>query len=64
MMRGMKQQVEKEVILHALEMTGGNRKEAAVILNISLRALFYKIRQYGIEQGGANQPGNGLDHGL
>jgi two-component system response regulator AtoC len=52
MMRTMKQQAEKEVILHALELTGGNRKEAAVILSISLRALFYKIRQYGIEQQG------------
>ena len=51
MMRGMKKQVEKEVILHALEMTGGNRKEGAAILNISLRALFYKINEYGIENG-------------
>jgi len=57
MMRSMKQEAEKEVILRALEMTGGNRKEAAAILNISLRAVFYKIRQYGIEH--AAHPGNG-----
>ncbi len=49
MVRSLKHQAEKEVILQALEMTRGNRKEAATALNISLRALFYKIRQYGIE---------------
>jgi DNA-binding NtrC family response regulator len=49
MIRKMKEEAEREVILRALEMTSGNRKEAAVILCISLRALFYKIRQYGIE---------------
>jgi DNA-binding NtrC family response regulator len=63
MMRSMKQEAEKEVILRALEMTGGNRKEAAAILNISLRAVFYKIRQYGIEHAapsntGGNPPSN------
>jgi two-component system, NtrC family, response regulator AtoC len=58
MMRSMKQEAEKEVILRALEMTGGNRKEAAAILNISLRAVFYKIRQYGIEHA-AHPAGNG-----
>ena len=60
MMRGMKHQMEKEVILHALEMTGGNRKEAATILNISLRAVFYKIRQYGLEQTDSNRSGFGF----
>jgi two-component system response regulator AtoC len=58
MMRNMKQEAEKEVILRALEMTGGNRKEAAAILNISLRAVFYKIRQYGIEPAAPSGPGN------
>ena len=46
------------MILRALEMTGGNRKEAAAILNISLRAVFYKIRQYGIEHVAPSGPGN------
>jgi two-component system response regulator AtoC len=54
MVRRMKEEAEREVILRALEMTGGNRKEAAVVLSISLRALFYKIRQYGIEA--SNEP--------
>ncbi len=61
MMRNMKQEAEKEVILRALEMTGGNRKEAAAILNISLRAVFYKIRQYGIEHAAPGNPGDNPD---
>ncbi|PYV19012.1 MAG: sigma-54-dependent Fis family transcriptional regulator [Acidobacteria bacterium] len=50
LVRGLKQGAEKEVILHALEQTRGSRKEAAAMLKISLRALQYKIREYGIDQ--------------
>jgi transcriptional regulator with PAS, ATPase and Fis domain len=64
MMRSMKQEAEKEVILRALEMTGGNRKEAAAILNISLRAVFYKIRQYGIEHAAPSNAGGHPDSHL
>ncbi len=40
--------VEKTAIENALRKTRGNRKRAAEILSISLRALQYKIKEYGI----------------
>jgi DNA-binding NtrC family response regulator len=40
--------VEKTAIRNALIKTGWNRKKAAEILGISLRALQYKIKEYGI----------------
>ncbi|MDX9713981.1 MAG: sigma-54 dependent transcriptional regulator [Dissulfurispiraceae bacterium] len=40
---------EKAAIENALARTSGSRKEAAVILGISLRALQYKIKEYGIK---------------
>ena len=49
MVRGMKDEAEAEAIARALEQTRWNRKEAARMLNISYKALLYKIRQYGIE---------------
>jgi two-component system, NtrC family, response regulator AtoC len=48
--RGMKKAAEREAITHALELTGGNRKHAAQILNISVRALQYKIREFESDQ--------------
>jgi two-component system, NtrC family, response regulator AtoC len=50
LVRGLKQEAEKEVILRALEQTSGSRKDAAAMLKISLRALQYKIRQYGLDR--------------
>ena len=47
-MRNLKDEAESQAIAHALEQTGWNRKEAAVMLNISYKALLYKIRQYNI----------------
>jgi two-component system response regulator AtoC len=41
---------EAEVIRKALEMTNWNRKKAAGLLNISYKALLYKIRECGIGQ--------------
>ncbi|MFA7536645.1 MAG: sigma-54 dependent transcriptional regulator [Desulfuromonadales bacterium] len=41
--------LEKEYIGKALSATGGNRTQAAKILNISLRGLLYKMKEYGIE---------------
>jgi len=41
--------VEEELIRKALAATGGNRTNAAKILEISHRALLYKIKEYGIE---------------
>lgn len=40
---------EAEVILKALKMTNWNRKKAAGLLNISYKALLYKIKQSGLE---------------
>ena len=40
--------VEEELIRKALLATGGNRTNAAKILEISHRALLYKIKEYGI----------------
>ena len=39
---------EREAILGALEGAGGNRRAAAEALGISVRTLFYKIKQLGI----------------
>ena len=47
-MRNLKDEAESQAIARALEQTGWNRKEAAVMLNISYKALLYKIRQYNI----------------
>jgi transcriptional regulator with GAF, ATPase, and Fis domain len=41
---------ETEVIQKALEMTNWNRKKAAGLLNISYKALLYKIKECGIGQ--------------
>ena len=49
LVRNLKDQAEEEAIKHMLEQTNWNRKLAALQLNISYKALLYKIRQYGIE---------------
>ncbi|HEX8924576.1 MAG TPA: sigma-54 dependent transcriptional regulator [Terriglobales bacterium] len=49
LVRGLKDEAEMQAISDALEFTKWNRKEAARMLNISYKALLYKIRQYGIE---------------
>jgi len=41
--------MERELIRRSLEKTGGNRTHAAKLLEISLRSLIYKIKEYGIE---------------
>jgi two-component system response regulator AtoC len=41
--------LEKELIRKALERTGGNRTHAAKLLEISHRALLYKLKEYGLE---------------
>ena len=40
--------VEEELIRRALDQTGGNRTRAAELLDLSYRALLYKIKEYGI----------------
>ena len=41
--------LEADLIRRALERTGGNRSKAAELLELSPRALLYKIREYGLE---------------
>jgi two-component system response regulator AtoC len=41
--------LERELIRRALEQTGGNRTQAARLLEISHPALLYKIKDYGLE---------------
>src|SRR5450631_45165 len=48
--RGAKDEAEAEAIRQALDQTNWNRKQAAALLQISYKALLYKIRQYGIAQ--------------
>src|SRR5205807_4990778 len=48
MVRTLKDQAEGEAIRRTLEQTSWNRKTAAAMLNISYKALLYKIRQYGL----------------
>lgn len=40
--------IEKRLIAHVLNMTGGNKAKAAKALNISYKALFYKMKNLGL----------------
>ena len=42
-------ELESHLIRRALEITGGNRTRASGLLDLSYRALLYKIRDYGLE---------------
>jgi DNA-binding NtrC family response regulator len=48
--RTAKDEAEAEAISRALNETNWNRKQAAALLQISYKALLYKIRQYGIAE--------------
>jgi DNA-binding NtrC family response regulator len=48
--RSAKDEAEAQAIAQALEQTNWNRKQAAAMLQISYKALLYKIRQYGIAE--------------
>jgi two-component system response regulator AtoC len=41
--------LEREYIRKALAATGGNRTQAARLLEISLRGLLYKMKEYELE---------------
>ena len=45
--------LERRLIREALSQTGGNKSKAAKILDLSLRALLYKIRDYGLDSNGS-----------
>ena len=42
-------ELEKHLISRALQVTDGNRTKAAELLDLSYRALLYKIRDYGLD---------------
>ena len=42
--------IERKAIMHALNMTGWNKRETARLLRISYKALFYKMANVGIER--------------
>jgi len=48
--RSARKESESQAILRALEETNWNRRQAAINLKISYKALLYKIREYQIEQ--------------
>ena len=51
-LRAVKAEAEKDAILAALEQTRWRRKDAAIKLRISLKALYNKLRLYGIDTQG------------
>ncbi|HUZ48069.1 MAG TPA: sigma-54 dependent transcriptional regulator [Terriglobia bacterium] len=52
-LRSLKKDAEKEAIARALELTKGSRKDAARMLNISVRALQYKMLECEINHSAA-----------
>ncbi|MBN1141263.1 MAG: sigma-54-dependent Fis family transcriptional regulator [Deltaproteobacteria bacterium] len=44
--------IEKEILLKALDRTNGVRKKAAELLNISFRSMRYRLAKYGIDPDG------------
>jgi two-component system response regulator AtoC len=42
--------LEEQLIRDALDRTGGNRTRAAELLDLSYRALLYKIKEYGVDR--------------
>ncbi len=59
LVRSLKDKAEIKAISDALQRTNWNRKAASRLLNISYKALLYKIREYGLEkeEPGSSQPG-------
>ncbi len=51
--RAASRQAEKELILKVLERTHWNRKRAARELQVSYKALLYKLRQMGLDKSGS-----------
>jgi DNA-binding NtrC family response regulator len=58
LLRNLKDEVEIKAIGEALQHTNWNRKAAARLLKISYKALLYKIREYGLEDGSRRTPPN------
>jgi hypothetical protein len=47
-------QLEKQAILQAVDVCGGNRTQAARLLAISVRTMRNKLREYGVAPGGSD----------
>lgn len=62
LVRNAKGEAERGAIAHALEQTHWNRKAAARLLNISYRALLYKIQEYGMAPPAEAARIFGIDH--
>ena len=50
-LRAREGRIQSEVIREALSRCDGNRREAAALLGISVRTLFYKLKELGISDG-------------
>jgi transcriptional regulator with AAA-type ATPase domain len=57
LVRSLKDDAEAKEIQRALEEANWNRKVAAVQLNISYKALLYKIKQHGLSPAGSREVG-------
>lgn len=56
LLKSVKSEAEKNAIAMALEKTGGNRKAAARLLNVSYRTVLYKIEEYNMTPHTMTQP--------
>jgi len=50
-LRAREGQLQGEVIREALRRSAGNRRQAAALLGVSVRTLFYKLKELGITEG-------------
>ena len=57
LVRSLKDDAEAKEIQRALEDANWNRKVAAAELNISYKALLYKIKQHGLSPAGSREFG-------
>ncbi len=48
-LKGRVEALERDLVQQALVASGGSRREAADLLGVSLRTLFYKLRRYRLE---------------
>jgi DNA-binding NtrC family response regulator len=49
-LRSVVRVAEREALARALDAAGGNRRRAAQLLGISVRALFYKLKDHGLSE--------------
>ncbi|WP_448375229.1 sigma 54-interacting transcriptional regulator [Fervidobacterium sp.] len=49
-LKDLVEEYEKKIIINALKQANGDKSEAAKLLDISIRTLYYKMERYGIEE--------------